>query len=134
METNVTSSSRDTKRGGKRGRDSIRREGLFDGHVHDGVLQKSKEGRRPSAPPKPVTDLFTVFCMTCIPFGGEGYGSGRSWPSGPAVGRDIQLSRTTQPIVVGCLRQPTTCLEPETPPTLKTGPGFKVHPQTIHIM
>lgn len=53
METNVTSSSRDTKRGGKRGRDSIRREGLFDGHVHDGVLQKSKEGRRPSAPPKP---------------------------------------------------------------------------------
>ena len=81
-----------------------------------------------------VADLFTVFCVTCIPFDGESYGSGRSWPSGPAVGRDIQLSRTTQPIVVGCLRQPTTCFEPETPPTLKTGPGFKVHSQTIRTM
>lgn len=51
METNVTSSSRDAKRGGKRGRDSIRREGLFDGHVHDGVLKKIKRGapsKRPS--------------------------------------------------------------------------------------
>lgn len=56
---------------------------------------------------------------------GKGHGSGWSQPSGPAVGRDIQLSPMAHRLAIGCLRQPATRFEPETLPAGKAGPGLR---------